>query len=550
MKIALAQINTIVGALKENAQKILEFTEKAKDAGADLVLFPELAVTGYPPKDLLEISGFARENVRTLEHIAERIEGIVALIGFVEPNPEPQGKPYYNSAAVVRNRKVASIHRKSLLPTYDVFDEDRYFEPSRTQETAYLEGYKLGVTICEDVWNDSDGVPRRLYHLDPVHVAVQKGAEFIVNISASPYHLEKWEERHNLLRGEALKYGKFVVYLNLVGANDELIFDGRSVIFSPEGELVARALDFEEDLLVYDLDSSEKVIRPSSAGVIESARKALVLGIRDYVRKCSFSRIILGLSGGIDSAVTCALAVDAIGASNVLGVLMPSPYSSEHSVTDALDLAKNLGIRTETIPIGRIFDVYREVLQPVFRGAPEDITEENLQARIRGNLLMALSNKYGYLLLSTGNKSELAVGYTTLYGDAAGGLAAISDVPKTMVYRLADLINSGREIIPRNTISKPPSAELRPGQKDSDSLPPYDVLDAILVAYIEDNLTVDQIVEKTGFDPQLVRNILLKVDHNEYKRKQLPIGLKITSKAFGFGRRMPIVQHYDHSSGT
>ena len=547
MKIALAQINTIVGALKENAHKIVEFVEQAKALRADLVLFPELAVTGYPPKDLLDISGFVQENVRSLNSIASSIDGIAAVIGFVEPNPERQGKPCYNSAAVVRNRKVVSVHRKSLLPTYDVFDEDRYFEPSRTQETAYLEGHQLGVTICEDVWNDRDAVPRRLYHLDPVQIAVQKGAEFIVNISASPYHLEKWEERHSLLQGEARKYGKYVVYLNLVGANDELIFDGRSVIFSPEGELVARARDFEEDLLVYEL-GGEKVIRPGGPGVVEGARKALVLGIRDYVRKCGFSRIILGLSGGIDSAVTCALAVEAIGAANVLGVLMPSPYSSEHSVTDALELAKNLGIRTETIPIEQIFNQYRETLRPVFRDAPEDVTEENLQARIRGNLLMALSNKYGYLLLSTGNKSELAVGYTTLYGDAAGGLAAISDVPKTMVYRLADLINREREIIPRSTITKPPSAELRPGQKDSDSLPPYDVLDAILAAYIEDNLTVDQVAERTGFDRQLVRSILLKVDRNEYKRKQLPIGLKITSKAFGFGRRMPIVQRYDHSS--
>ena len=449
MKIALAQINTTVGALSENSQKILDFVEQAKTAGADIVLFPECSIPGYPPKDLLDVAGFVPENVKALNDLAARIRGIAAVIGFVEPNPEPQGKPYYNSAAVIHQNRIVSIHRKSLLPTYDVFDEDRYFEPSRTQQTAFIDGSRLGVTICEDVWNDQDAVPRRLYHLDPVQIAVQKGAEFVINISASPYHLEKWEERHNLLQGEARKYKKFVVYVNLVGANDELIFDGRSVIFSPEGEMVARAKDFEEDLLVFDFQSGEKVIRTSSASMIENARKALVLGIRDYARKCGFKRVNLGLSGGIDSAITCALAVEALGAENVLGVLMPSQYSSEHSLADALQLAKNLNIRTETIPIGKIFDCYREELKPVFQGSPEDVTEENLQARIRGNLLMALSNKYGYLLLTTGNKSELAVGYTTLYGDSCGGLAPISDVPKTMVYKLAELINSEREIIPQ-----------------------------------------------------------------------------------------------------
>lgn len=546
MKIALAQINTTVGALSQNSQKILEFAEQAKTAGADIVLFPECAIPGYPPKDLLEVAGFVPENVRVLHELAERIRGIDAVIGFVEPNPEPQGKPFYNSAAVIHQNRIVSVHRKSLLPTYDVFDEDRYFEPSSTQQTAFIDGSRLGVTICEDVWNDQGGVPRRLYHLDPVQIAVQKGAEFVINISASPYHLEKWEERHNLLQGEARKYSKYVVYLNLVGANDELIFDGRSVIFSPQGEMVARAKDFEEDLLVFDLASGEKVIRPSSASMIENARKALVLGIRDYVRKCGFKRVNLGLSGGIDSALACALAVEALGAENVLGVLMPSRYSSDHSITDALQLAKNLNIRTETIPIGRIFDRYREDLKPVFRDAAEDITEENLQARIRGNLLMALSNKYGYLLLTTGNKSELAVGYSTLYGDSCGGLAPISDVPKTMVYKLAEQINSEREIIPKNSISKPPSAELRPNQMDTDSLPPYEVLDSILAGYIEDNLTVQQIVQRTGYDAELVRKIVLSVDRAEYKRKQMPIGLKITSKAFGFGRRMPIAQKYEH----
>ncbi len=546
MRIALGQINTTVGALRQNAEKMLSWIRQARSENAEVILFPELAIPGYPPKDLLEKSGFVEENLRTLHDLANQVEGITAIVGFAEPNPEPQGKRFYNSAAVLRERRVISVHRKTLLPTYDVFDEGRYFEPSREQEPLLLDGHKIGVTICEDIWNDKDYAPRLLYHSDPVQSAVLKHAELIVNISSSPYHLEKWEERHELIRGEAMKYAKFLVYVNLIGGNDELIFDGRSVVFSPQGEMVARAKDFEEDLLFLDLNSDEKVIRPSSSSQMENAKKALVLGVRDYVGKCGFLKVLLGLSGGIDSAVTAALAVEALGAENVLGVLMPSLFSSGHSVTDAIQLAKNLGIRHELIPISRIFEVYREELQPVFKNAPEDITEENLQARIRGNLLMALSNKYGMMLLTTGNKSELAVGYTTLYGDSCGGLAVISDVPKTMVYKLAAHINREREIIPENTIRKPPSAELRPDQKDTDSLPPYEILDPILAGYIEENLPADRIAERTGFDPGLIRAILNKVDRNEYKRKQLPIGLKITSKAFGFGRRMPIAMKYDH----
>ena len=549
MKIALGQINTTVGAYRENTEKMLRYIAEAKRQRGDLILFPELAVAGYPPRDLLEKPAFLNDNVEALHALANKIEGITVITGFAEPNPQPQGKACYNSAAVLRDGKILSIHRKFLLPTYDVFDEGRYFEPAKEQQILILDGHRIGVTICEDIWNDKDYAPQKLYHLDPVHMAVEKNAEFIVNISSSPYHLEKWQERHELLRGEALKYKKFVVYVNLVGGNDELIFDGRSVVFSPEGEMVARAKDFEEDLLVFDLASAERVIRSSSTDLMENAVKALVLGLRDYVSKCGFRRVLLGLSGGIDSAVTAVLAVRALGAENVLGVLMPSPYSTEHSVTDAMDLVRNLGIRSETIPISKIFEVYRQELRPIFKDVPEDITEENLQARIRGNLLMALSNKYGLLLLSTGNKSELAVGYTTLYGDSCGGLAVISDVPKTLVYQMAEYLNTERELIPRNTILKPPSAELRIGQKDTDSLPQYEILDKILVAYIEDNMTAQQIIDETGFDQKLVRDILRKVDHNEYKRKQLPIGLKITSKAFGFGRRMPIAQKYEHKLG-
>jgi len=545
MKIALGQINTTVGALDSNARKMLDYVGQAKGK-ADVILFPELAIPGYPPKDLLELSGFVEANVRTLNQFAEQIEGIQVIVGFAEPNREPSGKPCFNSAAIIRDRKIISVHRKSLLPTYDVFDEGRYFEPSSAQELVQMNGCPVGVTVCEDVWNDKDSFPRPLYHIDPLQIQVNMGAEYIMNISASPYHQEKWEERHKLLQNEARKYRKFVIYLNLVGGNDELIFDGRSVIFSPQGEVMARAKDFEEDLLIFDLNSKEPIIRSSSVSRIENVKKALVLGIRDYVSKCGFSKVHMGLSGGVDSAVTCALAVEALGPENVLGVLMPSQYSSDHSVTDAEALAKNLGIRHEIIPIKHVFDTYRDDLRPIFKNAAEDVTEENLQARVRGNLLMALSNKYNLLLLSTGNKSELAVGYTTLYGDSCGGLAVISDVPKTMVYDLAKFINRDREIIPQNTITKPPSAELRPGQKDSDSLPQYEILDPILEAYIEDNLDVDQIVQRTKGDRELVRKILLMVDRAEYKRKQLPIGLKITSKAFGFGRRMPIAQRYNH----
>jgi len=545
MKIALGQINTTVGALDSNARKMLDYVAQAKGK-ADVILFPELAIPGYPPKDLLELSGFVEANVRTLNQFAEQIEGIQVIVGFAEPNREPSGKPCFNSAAIIRDRKIISVHRKSLLPTYDVFDEGRYFEPSSAQELVQMNGCPVGVTVCEDVWNDKDSFPRPLYHIDPLQIQVNMGAEYIMNISASPYHQEKWEERHKLLQNEARKYRKFVIYLNLVGGNDELIFDGRSVIFSPQGEVMARAKDFEEDLLIFDLNSKEPIIRSSSVSRIENVKKALVLGIRDYVSKCGFSKVHMGLSGGVDSAVTCALAVEALGPENVLGVLMPSQYSSDHSVTDAEALAKNLGIRHEIIPIKHVFDTYRDDLRPIFKNAAEDVTEENLQARVRGNLLMALSNKYNLLLLSTGNKSELAVGYTTLYGDSCGGLAVISDVPKTMVYDLAKFINRDREIIPQNTITKPPSAELRPGQKDSDSLPQYEILDPILEAYIEDNLDVDQIVQRTKGDRELVRKILLMVDRAEYKRKQLPIGLKITSKAFGFGRRMPIAQRYNH----
>lgn len=546
MRVALAQINTVVGAFRENARRILSYAEDARNSKADLVLFPEMAITGYPPRDLLEKTGFVEENLRVLQAIADRIEGLTAVVGFVEPNPSPRGKPFFNSAAVIRDRRVVSVHKKSLLPTYDVFDEGRYFEPAKEQDLFVMDGHSLGITICEDIWNEREHAPRTLYHTNPVQIASEKGAEFIINISSSPYHLDKWNERHDLIRGEAIRYRKHLLYVNLVGGNDELIFDGRSVIFSPDGEMIGRAKDFEEDLLVLDLDSGERIIRPSSESQMENVRKALVLGLRDYVGKCGFRKVLLGLSGGIDSAVTCALAVDALGRENVLGVLMPSQYSSDHSVSDAMQLARNLGIRTEQIPISRIFQSYRDEFKPVFGNAPEDITEENLQARIRGNILMAISNKYGYLLVSTGNKSELAVGYTTLYGDSCGGLAVISDVPKTMVYDLANHMNQNSEIIPENTIRKAPSAELRPDQKDSDSLPPYEVLDQILVSYIEENQTAEQIVQETGFDSDLVLSVLKKVDQNEYKRKQLPTGLKITTKAFGFGRRWPIAQKYDH----
>jgi NAD+ synthase (glutamine-hydrolysing) len=466
------------------------------------------------------------------------------------------GKPAANCAALVGYGRVLFLQRKMLLPTYDVFDESRYFQPAHTQHAVEFCGVPLGITICEDIWNDKQFWAHPLYERDPVTELVAKGAELIVNISSSPYHLHKRDLRHKMIHSVAAHHGRPVVYVNQVGGNDSLVFDGASCVYSANGELAARAVEFGEDLVLYDTETQRGELHAQLEQEIEAVHQALVLGARDYVRKCGFRRVIVGLSGGIDSAVVAALATEAVGPQNVLGVAMPGPYSSKGSQRDARQLAENLGIEFQQIPITPIFEAYRAALKEAFQGRPEDVAEENLQARARGNILMALSNKFGSLLLTTGNKSELAVGYCTLYGDMAGGLAVISDVPKTMVYTLAEYLNAtggmlagenpgeGRELIPKATIRKPPSAELRPNQTDQDSLPPYEALDRILRDYIEEMMSPEEIAEKEKLPLALVEGISRKVDHNEYKRQQAAVGLKITSKAFGIGRKFPIAQAF------
>jgi NAD+ synthase/NAD+ synthase (glutamine-hydrolysing) len=448
-----------------------------------------------------------------------------------------------NSAATLRNGQVQFVQSKMLLPTYDVFDELRYFEPASSQRVLPLDGKQLAVTICEDAWNDKHfWHQRRLYKIDPVDELLRAGANLMLNISASPFHLGKRELRREMLETIARDNKVPVVFVNQVGGNDSLVFDGSSLVIAPDGRTVARAKSFEQDLVIFDAESMQGDLHQQIEGEEASAYAALVLGTRDYVHKCGFERVVIGLSGGIDSALTAAIAVDALGAENVTGLAMPSQYSSEHSVSDARELACKLAIRFEVVPIGTIFDTYRKTLAPIFAGRPEDVAEENIQSRIRGNLLMAFSNKFGALVLTTGNKSELGVGYCTLYGDMVGGLAVISDVPKTLVYRLSRYVNSRGPIIPQSTLEKPPSAELRPGQMDSDTLPPYEILDTILEDYVEDYRTAEQIAAARGYDLGLVRDVIRKIERSEYKRQQAAPGLKITPKAFGLGRRFPIAQ--------
>jgi NAD+ synthase/NAD+ synthase (glutamine-hydrolysing) len=543
MKIALAQFNPTVGDFAGNSARIVSLSERAKQRGADLAVFSELCLCGYPPQDLLERPAFIERNQKELKALAKQLT-IPSIVGYVGRVKNGTGKSIANKAALLCGGKVTFEQSKMLLPTYDVFDESRYFHPAEKQQVLEFHGEALGVTICEDAWNDENFWPNRRYDRDPVTELIEQGTQVLLNISASPYTIDKRALRVDMLRSIAVHNRKSVVYVNQVGGNDSLIFDGASVALTPDGKVAAQALAFEEDLVLFDTVTGEGEIHEQPRQEIEYAFRALVIGTRDYVHKCGFKKVLVGLSGGIDSAVVAATAVEALGLENVLGVSMPGPFSSEGSKQDAATLAKNLGIEFISLPIDGVFDAYRSSLKPVFGRRKEDVTEENIQARIRGNYLMAVSNKFGSMVLSTGNKSEIAVGYCTLYGDMAGGLAVISDVPKLMVYELAKWINRERELIPHSTIEKPPSAELRPNQKDEDSLPPYGVLDRILRAYIEDLKSPQEIADKYDFDVKLVRDIAALVDRSEYKRKQAAPGLKITSRAFGFGRPFPIAQKF------
>ncbi len=590
MKIALAQLNTTVGDLSGNESRILAAYERAVAAGCDLVLVPELAITGYPPRDLLVKKHFVAQNLEALARLAEKTGNTGLVVGFVGDHRDEPGRDLTNSVALLRHGKIAAIRHKTLLPTYDVFDEDRYFEPATANAPVDFDGVKLGLTICEDVWNDEDFWPDRLYRRNPPMELVAAGAEILLNVSASPWNLGKERTRFDMLRSLAQKAERPVLYCNLVGGNDELVFDGDSMTFDAQGGLIAQAGAFEEDFIVVEVQprgpagageniqhptsNTEHRSPPATLGVGSSMldigcssphknlpagqgcpaycpeellHRALVLGLRDYLHKCGFKSTVLGLSGGIDSALVAVLAVAALGKENVRGVSLPSEFSSQGSLDDARILAENLGIRYDVIPIQPPFAAVRRQLAGVFAGLKEDTTEENIQARLRGVTLMALSNKFGSLLLTTGNKSELAVGYCTLYGDMCGGLAVISDVPKTMVYRLSKWINRGSEIIPAASITKPPSAELRPDQKDQDSLPEYDVLDAILEEYVVRHRSLAEILE-LGFDEAAVRKVVRLIDLNEYKRRQAAPGLKVTTKAFGVGRRMPIAQRFRETS--
>jgi NAD+ synthetase len=541
MKIGLVQHNPTIGDIDGNTEKIVSGIARAVDDGAELVVLPEQAIIGYPAKDLLLRRDVIERNLTALDVIANESRADAVIVGFAEPNEAPAGRPLFNSAALLADGGMRMCSRKRLLPVYDVFDEVRYFEFGGPQSVTSFRGIELGITVCEDMWTDEAMHGRPLYSADPLADLARGGAEVLLNISASPYHLGKHAHRLELMRGHARRHRVPVLFCNQVGGNDELLFDGSSCAVDANGEVVAHARPFEEDVLVVDLADLSSARRETYPEGAANVHDALVMGVRDYVRKCGFRSVVIGLSGGIDSAVVACIATAALGPKNVQGVAMPSRYSSEHSVKDARDLAANLGIAFSIIEIEPIFRTFEEQLRPHLAQRPPGEAEENIQARCRGVTLMALSNKFGHLLLTTGNKSELAVGYCTLYGDMAGGLAVISDVPKTMVYELARHINTraGREVVPQSTLTKPPSAELKPDQTDQDSLPPYEVLDDILRRYEEQLERIDEIVA-AGFDRTLVQEIVRKIQVNEYKRQQAAPGLKVTSRAFGFGRRMPI----------
>jgi NAD+ synthase/NAD+ synthase (glutamine-hydrolysing) len=540
VKIALGQINPTVGDFSGNAQKIIDYAHKALASGAGLIVFPEMSVCGYPARDWVEKPDFVARSGESVQSIARKTHGIAVICGFPTHANSSTGKTVMNSAALLREGKAEFVQSKVLLPTYDVFDEARNYAPAPEQRLLSFCGKQVALTICEDAWNDKQFWDRQLYGTDPVQQLMRAGGNFVMNIAASPFRVGTRELRRKMLQAIALRYKAPVLMVNQVGGNDQLIFDGSSLVISPDGQVVAQARSFEEDLVFFDSSTLSGDLHEPLEGVEANTCAALALGTRDYVHKCGFQRVIIGLSGGIDSALTAAIAAEALGPENVIGVGMPSPYSSRGSIDDARDLATNLGIRFELLRINSIFDSYRQVLKSLFAGSPEDIAEENVQSRIRGNLLMALSNKFGALVLATGNKSELGMGYCTLYGDMVGALDMLADVPKTMVYRLAHYVNSRRPVIPKSTLEKSPSAELRPNQKDSDELPPYEMVDVILEDYIEDNKSALEIAEEHRFDLKLVNKIIAMVERSEFKRQQAPLGLKISQKAFGTGRRFPI----------
>lgn len=559
MRIAIAQLNPTIGDLENNAQKILEAAQKAANQKVQLLLTPELSLCGYPPRDLLFNPSFIQSMNKQLEDLAIKLpKNMAVLVGIAMINPKSNlygEKPLFNSAAFLENGEIRQIFHKRLLPTYDVFDEERYFEPGEESDLfkIYLSSNQddylsIGVTICEDLWNDEVFWGKRQYIANPMKDLTNLGVDFIVNLSASPYTVSKQKLREAMLSHSAKHYNIPIVYANQIGGNDDLIFDGYSVAFNREGTLICRSKSFESDLVILEFDREKEDLLPASIVELPETEEAeiwsaLVLGVKDYTDKCGFNKVILGLSGGIDSSLVAAIAAEAIGKENVLGVLMPSPYSSDHSISDAEKLLQNLGIQSYQIPIAEVMNSYEQLLEPIFTGTSFGIAEENLQSRIRGTLLMAIANKFDYLLLSTGNKSEMAVGYCTLYGDMNGGLAVISDVPKTRVYSLCHWLNRDREIIPQNVLIKPPSAELKPGQLDQDSLPPYEILDALIERTVHEHQSSQQIIE-AGYDPIVVHQVIKLITRAEFKRKQSPPGIKITDRAFGTGWRMPIASRW------
>jgi NAD+ synthase (glutamine-hydrolysing) len=545
MLIAVGQINNTVGDMRGNVDKMLDVAQRAYSRGAELIVFPELAICGYPPRDLVQCDGFQEENQQWLLELSRRLpRNLTAIAGYVAKSPQSYGKPFANAGAVLANGKLIYCQAKILLPTYDVFDEHRNFEPGGHPDVFQVGDARIGLTICEDCWNDKYFWQKRLYTRDPVEELAARRPDILINISASPYAFGKRAFRKKMLEAITQRHDLPIVFANMVGGNDSLVFDGSSLALDAKGEICAQAKSFDEDLIFFDTKKQTKDIHPQPQLEIEAVFEALVLGTRDYCRKCGFERAVIGLSGGIDSSVVAVIAAHALGADNVIGVSMPGPFSSEGSRSDARQLAQNLGLQYEVVPITNGFEGFRQALKPVFRDLPEDVTEENLQARTRGTILMAISNKYRALVLSTGNKSELATGYCTLYGDMVGGLAVISDIYKVMVYDLARWINRDGDVIPKACLEKPPSAELRPNQTDQDTLPPYELLDQVLSDYIEENSNAQDIAARRNVPLTLVQDVIRRVHHNEYKRQQAAPNLKVTAKAFGVGRVFPIAHRY------